>query len=122
MRGTKLAGAAIGAISILGLAATPCLAQTACQQQAGSDPAYYPARAQSAGIEGSATIKCHVNSEGELSSCKLLGETPAGYCFGQAALDMAPSLKLKQQPPGGIYQTTIKFTLDNPGPTKTSGQ
>jgi protein TonB len=103
--------AAIGAV-VLGLAATPALAQpAACASQAGEDVVYYPKAAQAQGVEGVAVIKCKVTRGGELSGCVVVSETPAGYCFGRAALDMAVTLKLKERPADGVYQTTIRFNL-----------
>jgi len=55
--------------------------------------AFWPEAAK--GVEGSATIRCTVTSDGRLAACAVLKETPAGLGFGAAALAASPSYRLK---------------------------
>ncbi|ESQ78037.1 hypothetical protein [Asticcacaulis sp. YBE204] len=47
---------------------------------------YYPARATDAEVEGSATLACTVTDTKGRVRCDILGETPKGYGFGDAAV------------------------------------
>lgn len=49
----------------------------------------YPRRAFFSGIEGSATVKCHVASNGSLKECVIITETPPGELFGAATIAVA---------------------------------
>lgn len=59
--------------------------------------AAYPVRALSDQVEGAALIDCTVGKTGKLSNCQVAAETPAGYGFGQAALDVSSDFTLKPQ-------------------------
>ena len=56
----------------------------------------YPDRAQRAGKEGRAIVRCEVYGGG-LAECRVLSEDPPGYGFGQAALDRVGSYSPKPQ-------------------------
>ncbi|HEX7948132.1 MAG TPA: energy transducer TonB [Phenylobacterium sp.] len=56
---------------------------------------YYPEVAQKRGVEGAATIACIVTAQGALTGCKVETETPAGWGFGEAALQLAPLFRMK---------------------------
>ena len=47
----------------------------------------YPTEATADAVEGKAVVDCHWNSQGQADTCALLEEAPAGYGFGQAAID-----------------------------------
>jgi protein TonB len=58
---------------------------------------YYPERAARMNMAGSARMKCLVTAEGRLQNCEILSESPEGYGFGQAALNMATLFKMRPQ-------------------------
>jgi hypothetical protein len=55
--------------------------------------ALWPEEAQ--GVNGAATLKCNVTTEGRLAACSVLKEFPAGLGFGAAALSAAPGYRFK---------------------------
>jgi TonB family protein len=65
--------------------------------------------------EAYADIRCHVTSEGKLEACVVLKESPANLGFGDAALKLSRSIKMKAVGSGGpgsdTYTTRIKFRL-----------
>jgi len=68
--------------------------------------AAYPVRALADQLVGGAYIVCMVTETGKLSGCRVDRETPAGYGFGQAALDLATDYvlapaKVDGEPVGG---------------------
>lgn len=56
----------------------------------------YPPAAKLAEVEGSARLHCRVDARGLLDGCLVLGETPSGHGFGEAALRL--SARLRMQP------------------------
>jgi TonB family protein len=53
-----------------------------------------PGQAAKKGIDGRAVIRCRTTVEGFLEACRVLDETPKGYAFGQAALQLAPQFRM----------------------------
>ncbi len=49
------------------------------------DQHYYPQKARAARVDGSAVVDCQVEPDGRLSRCAVLGESPPGMGFGEAA-------------------------------------
>jgi TonB family protein len=88
---------------------------TAAQVQAA-----YPERALSDQVEGAAIIDCAVSVGGGLTACRVLRESPGGYGFGAAALDLAADFKMKPaavdgQPfDGGRAPIVIPFRTADP--------
>jgi len=79
---------------------------------------FYPDRAQRYNVSGAAVIDCLVDSEGYLSDCTVVSETPADYGFGAAELQMAPLFKMKltgpnAKIPGTRVQVPMNFKLPN---------
>lgn len=78
---------------------------------------FYPKRAQSLRVDGTAEIRCLVAGDGALSNCIVIGETPEGFGFGQSALRLAQIMKLKPETrdgkpvAGGIFQTRLSFKV-----------
>lgn len=56
--------------------------------------AIYPQKAQREEKAGWAVMECQTQASGDLKDCRLLGEAPANYGFGAAALKLAPKFKL----------------------------
>ena len=55
--------------------------------------AFWPETAK--GVEGAATIRCTVTTDGRLAACSMLKEAPVGLGFGAAALAASPSYRFK---------------------------
>jgi TonB family protein len=51
--------------------------------------AVFPAKAREKKVGGKATIQCTFKDDGKVGSCGVLNDEPAGYGFGNAALDLA---------------------------------
>jgi TonB family protein len=66
------------------------------QRPTGEDVArYYPAQAVKLGVSGGATIGCRVSQTGRLEHCAVLGEDPAQYGFGPAALKLSRHFQMR---------------------------
>jgi hypothetical protein len=78
--------------------------------------AAYPERALADQIDGKAAMDCYVTAEGKLASCRIAGELPTGYGFGQATLDLAGDFVMKPrtldgEPAGGaLVRLGVNFT------------
>jgi len=55
----------------------------------------YPKLAVQAHVSGSTRILCVVTAEGLLEKCEVLSETPPGYGFGQAGLNMTNQMQMR---------------------------
>ncbi|MFT3727037.1 MAG: energy transducer TonB [Terricaulis sp.] len=60
----------------------------------------YPRRALFAGQNGHVTLSCTANSAGGLN-CSVTNESPGGYGFGRAALDLSRKFRLEPATPDG---------------------
>ncbi len=60
-----------------------------------------PAKAAREGVSGKATIRCRTTVEGFLEACKVLNESPEGYAFGAAALQLTPQFRMSPKIRGG---------------------
>jgi TonB family protein len=82
--------------------------------------AAYPVRALSDGIDGAAILDCLVTDKGRLDACRLYAESPTGYGFGAAALDLASDFALKPRlfdgdPLGGAeVRVPVQFQSHDP--------
>jgi protein TonB len=56
---------------------------------------YYPDRAQRMEVDGKTVMECDVDSEGRWRACVIISETPEGYGFGAAALQVSRYFKMK---------------------------
>jgi TonB family protein len=77
---------------------------------------YYPERAQREDVPGDVSLSCQVTKDDKLQACRVLSETPAGYGFGKAAVQLAglmtlPPKDLAHVRPGERVQIPIKFRL-----------
>lgn len=75
--------------------------------------AVYPARAQSAGIAGRATISCIATVAGTLRDCETTAESPPGYRFGQAAVAVSRHYRLSPRTvDGAAVESRITLTIN----------
>jgi len=86
----------------------------------------YPKLALALDIEGRASISCKVTAEGSLANCVAVSESPIGLGFGEAALSLAPTLRMKPKKidgksvDGGTVRIPIHFTQpQTPSPPRT---
>jgi len=78
----------------------------------------YPDRAQRMNTEGTTTLRCQVMANGRLSGCEAVGESPAGFGFGEAATSclarlfkLAPADQDGTPVAGGTFTFTIRWQL-----------
>ena len=56
---------------------------------------YYPIAAQRRDIGGRVRVQCRLANDGVLNDCVVLSETPPGYGFGEAALNVATRFQMR---------------------------
>lgn len=89
--------------------------------------AAYPARALDNQIEGAALMDCAVTLDGKLGGCRIAAETPSGYGFGQAALDLAIDFAVKprmvdgEPVAGALVRVGVSFRPGDPSAPLTLG-
>jgi protein TonB len=77
----------------------------------------YPVRALQIEREGQAELQCAVTAAGTLTGCAVIGETPANFGFGQAALKLSKTFRMSpktedgQPVEGGQVRIPLRFTL-----------
>lgn len=77
----------------------------------------YPSLAADLGIEGYGTISCQITLEGRAADCEVLGESPAHWGFGAAAVKAAESFRFKPKTldgapvAGGTVRIPLHFKL-----------
>lgn len=83
----------------------------------------FPKKAIKDGVGGRATIRCQVTREGFLQGCQVLSESPKGYDFGMAGLQLAPQFLMTPKIRGGQAvtggQVTIPINWGAPNPNAT---
>ncbi|GAW40190.1 Gram-negative bacterial tonB protein [Brevundimonas sp. SH203] len=57
---------------------------------------------------GEVVLECRLASDGGLTACLVVSETPEGQGFGQAALGVAKNAKMK---PGGAEGQRVRFAV-----------
>lgn len=78
---------------------------------------FYPQFPQFLNLEGNALIHCVVTTQGELANCAVTSESPKGLRFGEAALKLAPSFRMRPMTVdgsavgGGEINIPIRFRL-----------
>lgn len=79
---------------------------------------YYPSRAAERGMEGRVLLNCTVNADGTIN-CVVASETPEGWGFGTAAMQvsryfkMAPLTVNGDATSGGTIDVPLAFRLGN---------
>jgi TonB family protein len=113
--------ARIAPLTVLLLAAAggPALAQTAWigAPTAADMAAAYPAKAKAEHVAGGVELTCTANRKGAMTDCDVLGESPRGYGFGNAARDLARKLVAQGVVNGQEVRVPISFAPD--GTVKT---
>jgi hypothetical protein len=98
------------------MAHTQAKPQVITQPTAAQIQAAYPERALADQVHGAAAIDCQVMTDGKLAGCRVAGELPAGYGFGQAVLDLADDFVMKPrsvdgEPVGGaMVRVGVSFS------------
>lgn len=64
----------------------------------------YPNRAVQANIEGSVGMNCLVNSNGSVSDCNVVRETPGSYGFGRAAQSLSRYFRINPRTVNGAAE------------------
>jgi TonB family protein len=57
----------------------------------------YPERATREKVSGEVDLACRIDAAGRLSDCSVSTETPGGYGFGEAALQLAASYMMRPE-------------------------
>jgi protein TonB len=70
----------------------------------------YPERAYRMGIEGTATVRCTVKSNGSLYDCAITNEAPEQQGFGVAATKVAQRF-VRAKPPLSGGEPSVDVTL-----------
>jgi protein TonB len=94
-------------VILLGLAPSLALAQTVTPPAMETPPQspradLYPERAQRMAVEGDASVRCMVTTEGLLTLCVIVSERPIGFGFGEATLRAARNLRMKPAMRDGV--------------------
>jgi protein TonB len=81
----------------------------------------YPERAQRMSVEGDASIRCVVTTEGLLTSCVVVSERPTGYGFGEATVRASSRWRVKPAmrngvPVEGVVTIPIRWRLGHDKP------
>lgn len=80
----------------------------------------YPATALAARTAGDGWVGCSVDDHGALADCTVVGESPTGHGFGQAALSLAQYFRMSVWTDEGLPTAgaRIRFPIQfRPGPT-----
>jgi TonB family protein len=71
----------------------------------------YPPIARALNLPGRAVLNCTAAADGTLVGCKVASEDPPNWGFGEAALALAPAIKLAPGADGRPVQQPISFVL-----------
>jgi TonB family protein len=82
---------------------------------------FFPHAATLSKVAGDATIRCQIDVTGALSDCTVTREAPTGLGFGEAAVAMASTFKMRPKtvdgaPVGGVVNIPIHFNVPGPRP------
>lgn len=74
--------------------------------------AAFPAKAKAAGQSGAVDLSCTAARDGRLKDCAVIGEQPRGMGFGQAARQLARSMRVTGVPTGTEVKAPVNFSAD----------
>jgi protein TonB len=74
----------------------------------------YPEKALDSGKEGSAVLQCTVKKDRALTNCTVSSETPQGFGFGDAAVQLSKFFRMKAAAKPGA-RLTIPIQFQTPG-------
>jgi TonB family protein len=72
----------------------------------------YPAAARLLNLPGKATLNCTAAADGALRGCKVAGEDPPDWGFGEAAMALAPAINIGPGAADRPAQVPIGFHLE----------
>jgi TonB family protein len=78
---------------------------------------YYPKAAENAGKEGMVVLDCRVRRDGGLRACKVRSQDPSDYGFGEAALKLSTTFRMRpkdeygRSTAGGAVTIPIMFKI-----------
>jgi TonB family protein len=80
---------------------------------AGQAVLVWPRRARVRGTPGHVVLSCHVDVHGLAERCRIASESPQGWGFGTAALQLRPTFKLKPaQGPAGPVAAEMNIAVE----------
>lgn len=71
----------------------------------------YPPRALLEAVEGRVIVECIADASGGMTSCRIVYESPDGYGFGPAALNVAMKIRLASQTTEGEPVEGVHFRV-----------
>ena len=75
----------------------------------------YPASARTAGKAGRVELECTAQAGGAVTDCAVMLESPAGYGFGDATLQIAPQLRIRDPRPGVRVRVPLAWRIGGQG-------
>jgi TonB family protein len=105
-----------GAIGVIAITFSP--PRSDCTTPTGDIPYISPERALKESRSGTVSVSCKVASDGSLSLCNVVSESPSDYGFGSAALNVARQMRLNicnpDTPVGSIQSLQFRFDFSHP--------